>query len=168
MVKRVAILVVIGLLLVGSLALYLGMQRRSGSRGLGAHYLQDLDPVKMSWHYWSTLIMEGDGADEELVKTGLENSDLLLAYINIGYAEEWRDYWVDIGDEPWVHMETEYEGEFFVKYWRSQWYEIMRGEVQRYLSKGFEGVYLDNIDASEAIGDFGFQMGRDRCVSGDG
>ncbi|MCE4625123.1 MAG: endo alpha-1,4 polygalactosaminidase [Desulfurococcales archaeon] len=75
----------------------------------------------------------------------------VLAYINIGYAENWRDYWNTSGLQDIVHGETEYEGEYYVEYWSTLWHNIILEAVDEALSSGYDGVYLDNVDAYQAI-----------------
>ncbi len=118
---------------------------------IGAYYLQDLDPEKITWHYWKTLILEPDEANDTILEAGRNSSDVLLAYLNIGYAEDWRSYWASIEGEEWVHEPTPYEGEYYIEYWRPEWHGIMKAMAEQYISAGFDGVYLDNVDAAEII-----------------
>ena len=41
------------------------------------------------------------------------------------------------------------KGNYKVKYWDPQWQEIILQEVQLIIAQGFDGVYLDIIDAFE-------------------
>lgn len=80
---------------------------------------------------------------------------LLISYINIGAAENWRYYW----KSKWntIHpcwMKKKYEGykdERWVKFWDSSWQEIIYGNDDSYFKKimnaGFDGAYLDNVEA---------------------
>jgi cysteinyl-tRNA synthetase len=47
----------------------------------------------------------------------------------------------------------EWEGNYKVKYWEKEWQDIIFGNEDSYLQKildaGFDGVYLDIIDAFE-------------------
>ncbi|MEB3774294.1 MAG: cellulase family glycosylhydrolase [Desulfurococcales archaeon] len=126
-------------------------QQASYNGTIAAYYLQDLDPEKIKWHHWTVLVLEPDEADETIMDAAGNWSDTVLAYLNIGYAEDWRSYWQDIAGEPWVHEETGYEGEYYIEYWNSQWHNITRSLAAQYLSQGFDGVYLDNIDAAEVL-----------------
>jgi len=73
---------------------------------------------------------------------------LLLAYVNLGYAEDWRDYWPGIGWKSWVHEPTEYEGEYLVEYWSPNWRDVILDLIDEAHRLGFEGVLLDNVDVS--------------------
>jgi len=82
---------------------------------------------------------------------------LVLCYMSIGEAEDYRYYW-DSGwetDRPsWIEAENDgWEGNYLVRYWESAWQEILYGNDGSYLRKvidaGFDGAYLDIIDAFE-------------------
>ncbi|MFY7970387.1 MAG: endo alpha-1,4 polygalactosaminidase [Flavobacteriales bacterium] len=80
---------------------------------------------------------------------------LVISYISIGSAEKYRYYW----KRGWGHhhplfLKRKYDGypdEFWVKFWRPQWQEIIYGNDESYIKKilnaGFDGAYLDNIEA---------------------
>jgi cysteinyl-tRNA synthetase, unknown class len=80
---------------------------------------------------------------------------LLISYINVGAAENWRYYW----KKKWntIHpcwMKKKYEGykdERWVKYWDNEWKDIIYGNDDSYMKKildaGFDGAYLDNVEA---------------------
>ncbi|HEY0091835.1 MAG TPA: endo alpha-1,4 polygalactosaminidase, partial [Flavobacterium sp.] len=84
---------------------------------------------------------------------------LVVCYLNIGSAENWRYYW----KKGWrLHspdfLEKKYEGykdEFWVKYWDENWQRIIFGNENSYTRKiitaGFDGAYLDNIEAYHYI-----------------
>lgn len=80
---------------------------------------------------------------------------LVLCYMSIGQAENYRGYWqpewsqnppawLDQGDEVWA-------GDYWVRYWDPGWQAIIYGSPQSYLDQiialGFDGVYLDRVDA---------------------
>lgn len=101
---------------------------------------------------WAVAVLEpGDVGDSELVAIK-GSSSLVIAYLNFGYAEEWRGYWGSINTSGIVHGESpEYPGEYFVEYWSEEWINVTYSLAMDYLSRGFDGVLLDNIDACEAI-----------------
>jgi endo-alpha-1,4-polygalactosaminidase (GH114 family) len=80
---------------------------------------------------------------------------LVIAYIDIGQAEEFRTYWQPgwgIGNPEWiVALDPDgWEGNFPVAYWHDEWHEIWLGEggyLQAILEAGFDGVYLDWVEA---------------------
>lgn len=108
-----------------------------------------------------------DAADDDIALTSAEiaslktkksgGTRLVIAYMSIGEAEDYRYYW----DESWldnppswlVGENPEWEGNYKVRYWDPEWQAIIYGNDSSYLKKiinaGFDGVYLDIIDAFE-------------------
>jgi len=84
-------------------------------------------------------------------------SRLVLCYMSIGEAEDYRYYWrSEWKNNPprWLDDENpEWEGNYKVHYWDSEWQSILYGNDDAYLDRimgaGFDGVYLDIIDAFE-------------------
>jgi cysteinyl-tRNA synthetase len=80
---------------------------------------------------------------------------LVIAYVDIGQAEEYRTYWQPdwgIGDPEWiVGLDPDgWEGNYPVAYWYDEWHDIWLGEngyLQAILDAGFDGVYLDWVEA---------------------
>tara|TARA_R110002096_G_scaffold435224_3_gene659832 strand:- start:17336 stop:18283 length:948 start_codon:yes stop_codon:yes gene_type:complete len=95
-------------------------------------------------------------ADLEIINTKKNGGErLLIAYMSIGEAGDFRYYWKDEwepGTPTWLDDENpNWEGNFKVKYWDSDWQKYIYGNdnsyLQRILDAGFDGVYLDIIDA---------------------
>jgi cysteinyl-tRNA synthetase len=86
-------------------------------------------------------------------------SRMVCAYISVGEAENYRYYWDPAWNKAasrpdWICEENKsWKGNFKVKYWRQEWQRILYGFSDSYLDKilsaGFDGVYLDVIDAYE-------------------
>jgi cysteinyl-tRNA synthetase len=82
---------------------------------------------------------------------------LVLAYMSIGEAEDYRYYWKnEWKDEApeWLDRENaQWKGNYKVEYWNQDWQTIIFGSENSYLDKiinaGFDGVYLDIIEAFE-------------------
>ena len=92
---------------------------------------------------------------------------VVLAYISIGEAGDFRFYWDNAwNDEPspdpdapsWLGPENpDFAGNFKVRYWDPTWQSLMFGTtsgpnksyLDRILDQGFDGVYLDIVDAYE-------------------
>lgn len=76
---------------------------------------------------------------------------LVIAYFSIGEAEDYRSYWkVEWNSKfpDWIEAKNEnWEGNFIVKYWSSQWKEIVKSYQKRLDSIGVDGYYLDTIDS---------------------
>ena len=76
---------------------------------------------------------------------------LVLAYLSVGAAESWRPYfsqewtskppaWLGSGDPVWP-------GSHRVRYWQPEWHDIVRRHLARIVGCGFDGVFLDRVDA---------------------
>jgi len=86
---------------------------------------------------------------------------LLLAYIDIGQAEDWRTYWAN----DWIAPSTTsvgfpdfmitidpdgWSGNYPVAYWDPDWQNIWLsngGLIEQIANYGFDGVYLDWVEA---------------------
>jgi len=86
---------------------------------------------------------------------------LVIAYMSIGEAEDYRFYWGDdwkTGSPGWLEDEnSNWGGNYVVRYWDPEWKQIIYGDADSYLARiiaaGFDGVYLDIIDAYEYFED---------------
>lgn len=82
---------------------------------------------------------------------------LVISYMSIGEAEDYRYYWQadwNANKPSWIDAENpDWPGNYKVKYWEQEWQAIIFGNKNAYLDKivsaGFDGVYLDIIDAFE-------------------
>jgi cysteinyl-tRNA synthetase len=94
---------------------------------------------------------------------------IVLAYLNIGEAESNRVYWHDdwhiasagAPARPGYLLGPDPDGDatsFLVRYWRANWRHLLindNGVVSKIMDAGFDGVYLDWVDAcdDEKVGD---------------
>jgi uncharacterized protein (TIGR01370 family) len=84
----------------------------------------------------------------------------VLAYMSIGEAENYRFYWQPSwhpGTPAWLGpANPDFANNFKVRYWDPGWQSIIFGSPMAYLDQiidqGFDGVYLDVIDAFELWG----------------
>jgi uncharacterized protein (TIGR01370 family) len=80
---------------------------------------------------------------------------LVIAYIDIGEAEDYRTYWQPdwrVGDPEWIAGDDPdgWEGNYPVAFWHEAWRNIWLGNtglLQGILDAGFDGVYLDWVEA---------------------
>jgi len=114
---------------------------------------------------YDLIIMDFFFNDEEFTESELNEfrnkanggKRLIISYMSIGEAEDYRYYWqYDWSSNPpkWLEREDQnWEGNYKVKYWNQDWKDIIYGSADSYLNKiidkGFDGVYLDIIDAFE-------------------
>ncbi len=94
---------------------------------------------------------------EELKTKNNGGKRLIICYLSIGEAEDYRYYWQESWntDKPaWLEAENpDWEGNYKVKYWDAGWQQVIFGNDNSYLKKiidaGFDGVYLDIVDGFE-------------------
>ena len=97
------------------------------------------------------------------------NSCKMLAYLSIGEAEDYRAYWKTAWQTQktrpiWLDRENpEWRGNFKVRFWKNEWKDIVKAQIDAIVKQGFDGIYLDIVDAYEyyedrGIHDAGSQM----------
>lgn len=107
----------------------------------------------------------GDGGNwtrQELqtIRSGQEGRRV-VAYVSIGEAEDYRSYWQkswdankdgrpDAAAPKFLNIENpDWKGNYRVRYWQAEWQQIMLPAVDRVVAQGFDGIYLDIVDAFE-------------------
>jgi len=103
----------------------------------------------------------GEAYTEEQIEQLQQKRDggrrLLLAYVSIGQAEDDRFYWQNswFSNPPvWLgEVVSGTSGNYIVDYWEEGWQDIIFGNDDSYLFRvidaGFDGAYLDYVDAFE-------------------
>ncbi|MBK6619618.1 MAG: endo alpha-1,4 polygalactosaminidase [Saprospirales bacterium] len=90
---------------------------------------------------------------EQLRQKANGGKRLVICYMSIGEAEDYRYYWQSSwkNDPPeWLEKENpNWEGNYKVQYWHPEWQDLIKDYVQKILDAGFDGVYLDIIDGFE-------------------
>lgn len=132
-----------------------------------AYQLQDIDLVTLGQSPYDILVIDyssdgteaGEWTANEIaaLKDSSGGPKLVLAYMSIGEAEDYRFYWQpDWGPGHPVFIireDPDWEGNYLVQYWNPIWQNLMFGDPEAYLdriiSQGFDGVYLDKIDSYE-------------------
>lgn len=96
-------------------------------------------------------------AEVEQVKKRPDGSArIVLAYLSIGEAEDYRSYW----DRSWaIHPprfiarpNPSWPGNYKVRFWEPGWQKVVLYYLDRIVDAGFDGVYLDVVDAYEVFG----------------
>lgn len=167
-----------------------------------AYQLQNVDPTEIARSAFDLVVVDysRNGHDagrftKEDVQAMQRKPDgsrrLVLAYVSIGEAEDYRFYWNPKWVEPaplkivsstqdvgaptattvsppatvriprlvapgWLGRENErWHGNYHVRFWYDGWQDIMIYDTRSYLARvdeaGFDGVYLDRVDAFYSI-----------------
>jgi len=101
------------------------------------------------------ILTSADVGDLKTKKSG--GRRLVISYMSIGEAEDYRYYWRRSWDRvppSWLAAENpDWPGNYKVEYWAPEWQAVIFGSPGAYLDRimdaGFDGVYLDIIDAFE-------------------
>lgn len=91
------------------------------------------------------------------------NNKVVLAYLSIGEAEEYRYYfdnqWVAKNAKSTISQPTtkapcwlgltnaDWHGNYKTQYWSETWQQILIGYLDKVIDAGYDGVYLDITDA---------------------
>lgn len=99
-------------------------------------------------------------ADLDAIRSGKPGRKV-VAYLSIGEAEDYRPYWrkewgsqgnLTSAAPSWLGVEnSEWKGNYRVKYWRTEWQKLMLNAVDKAMKSGFDGVYLDIVDGFETF-----------------
>jgi len=129
------------------------------------YWLQDIDLDRLKDSSSDLVVIDysSDGKDEnafdttEIASLKAENK-IVLAYLSIGEAESYRFYWKSSWEEGtprFIEKENpDWRGNFKVKYWYKAWWDkVLQPYMDRIIDAGFDGVYLDIVDAYYYFGD---------------
>jgi cysteinyl-tRNA synthetase len=127
--------------------------------------LEELKEAAMRKTNYDVLIIDAFHNSVQLNKTDISllktkangGKRLVVAYMSIGEAERYRWYWGatwKVGSPSFIHsVNPDWAGNYKVKYWSADWKKIIFGNDSPYtkklLNSGFDGAYLDIIDAFE-------------------
>jgi len=130
--------------------------RRSFLRKLGK---SKYDLVVMDYSFAGDAKTEFTAKELRRLKRRLRGK--VLAYLSIGEAEDYRWYWQEWWDSDhdgkpssrapnWlVRGNPDWEGNYKVRYWDPDWQDIIFDYLDKILAQGFDGVYLDLVEAYE-------------------
>jgi len=124
------------------------------------YQLQTDDYETLADSKYDLLVLDGDPVVYELnrnvverLKCGGDGDKFLVSYLSVGQAENYRDYWQTdwgVGNPSWIaYADDFWIGDFYVRFWDPEWQNILFSRVDDVVDKGFDGLYLDVIDAYE-------------------
>lgn len=118
--------------------------------------LQNLDPARIP--SVDLLIMDptrdGSALYSPRQMAGIKQQGrLLLAYLSIGEAENYRSYWDKSwkpGKPSWLGpTNPDWGGNYKVQFWDPGWRRIVRDSALTIQQQGFDGLFLDVVDGWE-------------------
>lgn len=118
---------------------------------------QKLAGCGRDWIVLDTSFTGGDdgrwtAAEIETIRAGQPDRKV-LAYLSIGEAEDYRGYWkTEWKTKPpaWLCAENpDWKGNFKARYWQPAWQALILPQLDAIRQAGFDGVYLDIVDAFE-------------------
>lgn len=118
------------------------------------HYqLQNTEFEKLKELEVNFLIIDLDdsGLTKQEIAELKNDGKIVLCYLSIGEAEDYRDYWEyywEVGNPSFIDEENpDWEGNYRVKYWELAWQDIISDKVGEIVEHKCSGVYLDTIDS---------------------
>jgi cysteinyl-tRNA synthetase, unknown class len=123
-----------------------------------AYQLQNINVAELRRTSYDLLVVDGVSlarADVALLKKKPDGTRrLVLSYMNIGEAEDYRYYWKAAwtrSPPEWMGSENcRWRGDHRVRFWMPGWREIVLGSPRSYLGRliaaGFDGAFLDRVD----------------------
>lgn len=127
-----------------------------------AYWLDSPDLAKLQKSSFELLVIDysADGSAKKAFSAQqierLRNSACqrrVVAYLSIGQAESYRGYWQKgwRQDMPeWLRMpDPDWDQNYWVNYWDPHWQQVLFRYIDAIIAAGFDGLYLDRVDAYE-------------------
>ena len=118
-----------------------------------------LDEIASTNFDLAVIDLARDGSDEFFTSDEItavkSTGKVVFSYFEIGAIEDFRPEWKLIPEDLKAGEVDGWENEQYVKYWDERWWPIVKGRVDQSLKAGFDGAYLDLINAYEEIPDTG-------------
>jgi cysteinyl-tRNA synthetase len=126
------------------------------------YQLQDVDIDTLGESEYDVIVLDLEDDNRqpwqpriiESLRNGKNRKRVILAYISVGEAEKYRSYWQPewFRRRPaWIGRENRsWKGNYAVKYWSAEWRQVLfnfGGMFDKAIGAGFDGVYLDRLDA---------------------
>ncbi len=124
------------------------------------YQLQNMDFAQLAQTQYDLIVMDSEPRVPlnsnviDRIRCDGNGEKLVLAYLPIGKAEDFRNYWQEgwgLGNPAWLAKPNlGWEGEYLVRYWDTEWQNIIYGSEDSRLDviieAGFDGVVLDAAD----------------------
>jgi uncharacterized protein (TIGR01370 family) len=128
------------------------VRRLEQARGW-APVFQDADVATLDSYDLVVLDGIGDEHGPQLSRTDLAplraSGTLVLSYLSVGTVEEWRPYASRVPSSWTLAKVEEWPDERYVDARERGWQQIMKTQARDLERRGFDGLYLDNLDVAE-------------------
>lgn len=122
--------------------------------------LQNARPEELAASPFPLIVMDfsRDGTDAAAytpaeIASIRKGGKLVLAYLSVGEAEDYRSYWRrewNSKKPEWMGPENpDWKGNYKVRFWEPEWRKLLEAYLDRLIDQGFEGAFLDVVDAGE-------------------
>lgn len=129
------------------------------------YQVQNMDYVDLAMSKYDLIVMDSEPTTPlnsnviDRIRCDGDGEKLVLAYLPIGKAEEFRNYWQSdwtFDDPSWLaEPNGGWPGEYIVRYWDPDWKDIILGSPESrldvILDAGFDGVVLDGVDVYQSF-----------------
>ncbi|KAB1070741.1 endo alpha-1,4 polygalactosaminidase [Methylobacterium planeticum] len=120
----------------------------------GLYLLQGISPDQVATSPFDVRVIDAydeNGSlwtSQQVAKMGGGSADphLLLGYFSIGEAETYRDYYDTIPKAAIGPENPQWEGNFEVAFWTSEWKAVATQYVDNLIKAGYDGAYFDVVD----------------------
>lgn len=98
-------------------------------------------------------VVDPDSFSSFQVRALKANGKKVIGYLSLGEAEAYRGYYKDLPKDLILGENPNWKDNFTVKFWEPRWEETLKRELVTILALGFDGVFLDVIDAFDRFPD---------------
>ncbi len=124
------------------------------------YQLQGINPALIASSSSDLVVIDSSGEDGPFTKFDVElmrrkpdgSRRVLLSYLSIGEAENYRWYWPSRSTTWLGQQNPRWRDNYSVRFWHEGWQKIIFEYVDMIVAAGFDGVYLDKVDGYEEMG----------------
>lgn len=108
------------------------------------------DPgVRTTLSNYDLVVVDGEDATDELVAGLKEDGALVLGYVSVGSIENWRSWYSQVSAYR-LELMGDWPGEWYANTAQAGYRNVITNSVApMILAKGFDGLFLDNVDMIE-------------------
>ena len=115
------------------------------------YQLQGASFAALSALNFRTAVVDMDDSKMSALDVGTLNvqGKQLIAYVSIGQAETYRDYWQPswtTNPPDFIAGQDPVWGSYYVKFWDPAWQDIVFLQIDKAIALGYDGVYLDVVN----------------------